>query len=128
MGLGAPSFASLWLKAVEQALQLLLSQVYFVTQVLLLDDKHEIYLDKVLLVHQALGSQVAGQDMEDNALLAVQVVLPWHPPAAGSRCFFSCFSSWDCWTDGICESLLDHDASRAASRTGVARQMEDVQV
>lgn len=39
-GVGVPSLASLGLQAVQQALQLLLTQVYFVFQLVLLDDEH----------------------------------------------------------------------------------------
>ena len=74
-GVGAPSFASLGLQAVQEALQLLLTQVYFVFQLALFDDERRLHLDEVLVVRQALGAQVADQDVEDDAFPAVQVLL-----------------------------------------------------
>lgn len=71
---GLPSFASFGLKAVQQALQLLLTQVDFVVQLPLLDDEGGLHLHEVLVVRQALLAEVAGQDVEDDALAAVQVL------------------------------------------------------
>ena len=70
-----PSFSSLALKAVQQAFQLLLTQVCFIFQLALLDDEHQLHLDEVLLVHQTFGAQVTGQDVKDDALPVVQVLL-----------------------------------------------------
>lgn len=65
----------------------------------------DFILTKVLLVHQALGAQVASPDVKDKALSVVQVLLQ----LSGALL------------------LLDQDTYQSASRAGIAGQTEDVQ-
>lgn len=46
-----------------------------VLQLTLLDDEGRLHLHEVLVVRQAVVAQVAGQDVEHEALPAVQVLL-----------------------------------------------------
>lgn len=63
------------IQAVGERLQLLLPQPLLLLQVLLPDEQRGLGLDKVPVVLQLLGRQLAGQEGGDHVLPAVQVIL-----------------------------------------------------
>lgn len=62
-------------KGLQQTLDLLLTQLYFVIQLPLLDEERGLHLHEVLVVLELLSRQVIGQDVQHHTLPSVQVLL-----------------------------------------------------